>query len=131
MNVLGINIDTAVIGEAPSFSDLWSFRYIATVLGQTSSKLRATLTHTELLYKKNRCLQELLSTAPASRFGYYVCFHCFRFKSFVDDTHPSKPCLFKDKSSTMAQDQIRQMVNFILQEAHEKANEIRVKVGYK
>jgi hypothetical protein len=26
-------------------------------------------------------------------------------------------------------DQIRQMVNFILQEAHEKANEIRVKVG--
>ena len=28
----------------------------------------------------------------------------------------------------MAQDQIRQMVNFILQEAHEKANEIRVKV---
>lgn len=29
---------------------------------------------------------------------------------------------------TMAQDQIRQMVNFILQEAHEKANEIRVKV---
>ena len=30
---------------------------------------------------------------------------------------------------TMASDQIRQMVNFILQEAHEKANEIRVKVG--
>ena len=29
----------------------------------------------------------------------------------------------------MASDQIRQMVNFILQEAHEKANEIRVKVG--
>jgi hypothetical protein len=29
-----------------------------------------------------------------------------------------------------ASDQIRQMVNFILQEAHEKANEIRVKVGY-
>jgi hypothetical protein len=29
----------------------------------------------------------------------------------------------------MATDQIRQMVNFILQEAHEKANEIRVKVG--
>lgn len=28
-----------------------------------------------------------------------------------------------------ASDQIRQMVNFILQEAHEKANEIRVKVG--
>jgi hypothetical protein len=28
----------------------------------------------------------------------------------------------------MASDQIRQMVNFILQEAHEKANEIRVKV---
>lgn len=28
----------------------------------------------------------------------------------------------------MATDQIRQMVNFILQEAHEKANEIRVKV---
>ena len=28
----------------------------------------------------------------------------------------------------MAQDWIRQMVNFILQEAHEKANEIRVKV---
>lgn len=27
-----------------------------------------------------------------------------------------------------AADQIRQMVNFILQEAHEKANEIRVKV---
>jgi vacuolar-type H+-ATPase subunit E/Vma4 len=27
-----------------------------------------------------------------------------------------------------ASDQIRQMVNFILQEAHEKANEIRVKV---
>jgi hypothetical protein len=26
-------------------------------------------------------------------------------------------------------DQIRQMVNFILQEAHEKANEIRVKVN--
>jgi hypothetical protein len=34
------------------------------------------------------------------------------------------------KSTTMAaSDQIRQMVNFILQEAHEKANEIRVKVG--
>jgi vacuolar-type H+-ATPase subunit E/Vma4 len=30
----------------------------------------------------------------------------------------------------MASDQIRQMVNFILQEAHEKANEIRVKVGF-
>ena len=30
----------------------------------------------------------------------------------------------------MATDQIRQMVNFILQEAHEKANEIRVKVRY-
>jgi hypothetical protein len=29
-----------------------------------------------------------------------------------------------------ASDQIRQMVNFILQEAHEKANEIRVKVGF-
>eukprot|EP00977_Amphora_coffeiformis_P022241 scaffold10653_cov175-Amphora_coffeaeformis.AAC.10 len=28
-----------------------------------------------------------------------------------------------------ATDQIRQMVNFILQEAHEKANEIRVKVS--
>jgi hypothetical protein len=27
-------------------------------------------------------------------------------------------------------DQIRQMVNFILQEAHEKANEIRVKVRF-
>ena len=33
--------------------------------------------------------------------------------------------------ATMATDQIRQMVNFILQEAHEKANEIRVKVGSK
>jgi len=31
----------------------------------------------------------------------------------------------------MATDQIRQMVNFILQEAHEKANEIRVKVCLK
>ena len=31
----------------------------------------------------------------------------------------------------MATDQIRQMVNFILQEAHEKANEIRVKVSLK
>lgn len=31
----------------------------------------------------------------------------------------------------MATDQIRQMVNFILQEAHEKANEIRVKVRLK
>eukprot|EP00594_Rhizosolenia_setigera_P000871 CAMPEP_0178949796 /NCGR_PEP_ID=MMETSP0789-20121207/6268_1 /TAXON_ID=3005 /ORGANISM="Rhizosolenia setigera, Strain CCMP 1694" /LENGTH=220 /DNA_ID=CAMNT_0020630395 /DNA_START=49 /DNA_END=711 /DNA_ORIENTATION=+ len=30
----------------------------------------------------------------------------------------------------MAQDQIRQMVNFILQEAHEKANEIRVKTEH-
>lgn len=30
----------------------------------------------------------------------------------------------------MASDQIRQMVNFILQEAHEKANEIRVKVSF-
>jgi hypothetical protein len=30
----------------------------------------------------------------------------------------------------MATDQIRQMVNFILQEAHEKANEIRVKVCF-
>ena len=30
----------------------------------------------------------------------------------------------------MASDQIRQMVNFILQEAHEKANEIRVKVRF-
>jgi MFS-type transporter involved in bile tolerance (Atg22 family) len=29
-----------------------------------------------------------------------------------------------------ATDQIRQMVNFILQEAHEKANEIRVKVSW-
>lgn len=29
----------------------------------------------------------------------------------------------------MASDQIRQMVNFILQEAHEKSNEIRVKVS--
>lgn len=29
-----------------------------------------------------------------------------------------------------ASDQIRQMVNFILQEAHEKANEIRVKVSF-
>ena len=29
-----------------------------------------------------------------------------------------------------ASEQIRQMVNFILQEAHEKANEIRVKVRY-
>jgi V-type H+-transporting ATPase subunit E len=29
-----------------------------------------------------------------------------------------------------ASDQIRQMVNFILQEAHEKANEIRVKVCF-
>ena len=29
---------------------------------------------------------------------------------------------------TTPSDQIRQMVNFILQEAHEKANEIRVKV---
>jgi hypothetical protein len=29
-----------------------------------------------------------------------------------------------------ATDQIRQMVNFILQEAHEKANEIRVKVCF-
>jgi vacuolar-type H+-ATPase subunit E/Vma4 len=29
-----------------------------------------------------------------------------------------------------ASDQIRQMVNFILQEAHEKANEIRVKVRF-
>jgi hypothetical protein len=28
-----------------------------------------------------------------------------------------------------ASDQIRQMVNFILQEAHEKANEIRVKAS--
>ena len=26
--------------------------------------------------------------------------------------------------------QIRQMVNFILQEAHEKANEIRIKVSH-
>jgi len=31
-------------------------------------------------------------------------------------------------SASGASDQIRQMVNFILQEAHEKANEIRVKV---
>jgi hypothetical protein len=30
-----------------------------------------------------------------------------------------------------ATDQIRQMVNFILQEAHEKANEIRVKVCHR
>ena len=30
-----------------------------------------------------------------------------------------------------ATDQIRQMVNFILQEAHEKANEIRVKVRFR
>ena len=33
-----------------------------------------------------------------------------------------------NNTATMASDQIRQMVNFILQEAHEKANEIRVKV---
>merc|ERR1711865_1130576 len=32
--------------------------------------------------------------------------------------------------ATMATDQIRQMVNFILQEAHEKANEIRVKTEH-
>jgi len=32
--------------------------------------------------------------------------------------------------ATMASDQIRQMVNFILQEAHEKANEIRVKTEH-
>ena len=44
------------------------------------------------------------------------------------------PCLFSvfsnfQTTATMAaSDQIRQMVNFILQEAHEKANEIRVKV---
>lgn len=31
-------------------------------------------------------------------------------------------------SAAAPSDQIRQMVNFILQEAHEKANEIRVKV---
>ena len=36
--------------------------------------------------------------------------------------------LLSAKTITMATDQIRQMVNFILQEAHEKANEIRVKV---
>jgi len=35
----------------------------------------------------------------------------------------------KPKATMAASDQIRQMVNFILQEAHEKANEIRVKVG--
>lgn len=32
-------------------------------------------------------------------------------------------------AATAPSDQIRQMVNFILQEAHEKANEIRVKVS--
>lgn len=36
----------------------------------------------------------------------------------------------KTNTAIMASDQIRQMVNFILQEAHEKANEIRVKVRY-
>ena len=35
---------------------------------------------------------------------------------------------YEHPTTTMATDQIRQMVNFILQEAHEKANEIRVKV---
>lgn len=35
---------------------------------------------------------------------------------------PNRLCIMS------ASDQIRQMVNFILQEAHEKANEIRVKV---
>ena len=33
-----------------------------------------------------------------------------------------------NNGGTTPSDQIRQMVNFILQEAHEKANEIRVKV---
>lgn len=33
------------------------------------------------------------------------------------------------QATMAASDQIRQMVNFILQEAHEKANEIRVKVS--
>jgi mitochondrial fission protein ELM1 len=36
----------------------------------------------------------------------------------------------KSNTAIMASDQIRQMVNFILQEAHEKANEIRVKVSF-
>jgi len=36
----------------------------------------------------------------------------------------------QQQPATMATDQIRQMVNFILQEAHEKANEIRVKVCF-
>ena len=35
-----------------------------------------------------------------------------------------------NNGGTTPSDQIRQMVNFILQEAHEKANEIRVKVWF-
>lgn len=35
-----------------------------------------------------------------------------------------------NNGGTTPSDQIRQMVNFILQEAHEKANEIRVKVRF-
>ena len=36
--------------------------------------------------------------------------------------------IYYNTTTMAATDQIRQMVNFILQEAHEKANEIRVKV---
>ena len=51
--------------------------------------------------------------------------------------HPPPPCpaprlvhlTHIHTRAIMATDQIRQMVNFILQEAHEKANEIRVKVS--
>ena len=45
--------------------------------------------------------------------------------SFLSSSH------HEINSAIMASDQIRQMVNFILQEAHEKANEIRVKVRSK
>lgn len=45
---------------------------------------------------------------------------------FVDNINQTKPNTF----IMAATDQIRQMVNFILQEAHEKANEIRVKVRF-
>ena len=43
----------------------------------------------------------------------------------VVDNHQSNMA----SDSGNASGQIRQMVNFILQEAHEKANEIRIKVG--
>jgi hypothetical protein len=51
-------------------------------------------------------------------------------QSYVRAIFPKRGSKITQNTAIMASDQIRQMVNFILQEAHEKANEIRVKVSF-